>query len=410
MVLFHRTVVLSMIAGCGFTGREAPDANQGSDAPVLGDAPIESRCETWTPFDGPPDPCASSLGAPADLSIEGNASYNTGSGVLTVNGMTTTLPGTTLPRTTAGDLRVVNLSGLRVAAGAKLTVTGTLAVLFLVHGDVTVAGTIDGSALPPAQLQIAAPGAESLLCNAPILSLGSAGMKGTDDKDAGGGGGGGGFGEAGGNGGDGFGRRLKGAKGAKSNDYRPLRGGCSGGRGGDNEDDESNDAGLPGGGGGGLAISARGMISVTGTILANGASGRGGASMAAGGGGGGSGGTIALDGARVGLAPTAALCANGGGGGEGSGGAIGNSGQLVNCTIGQTGGGATGSEIGGDGGAGGAVMQPSGSNANNGANAMGLEGGGGGGGGGVGWILLRARSPGGLNNTSVVVSPEPTPL
>jgi hypothetical protein len=401
--------VLLGVAACGFEGKgnglSSPDA-------ATPDSPSQLGCTTWTPFDGVMDPCSAALEMPVDLAISAaDATYNTTTGDYIVGGITGALPGMVMTRASGGSLRIVNLKSLQVAAGRKLTLTGTNAVLFLVHGDVTITGTIDASAARPVDQTTSGPGAESALCSSGTpTSLGKVGSQSDNANKAGGGGGGGAFGDDGGDGGDGEGAIAKGARGALSSDNLPLRGGCAGGRGGDNNNNAANEGGLAGGGGGAVGISARGAISVTGKIQANGASGLGAkvtnATGGGGGGGGGSGGTVALDGRTVSIGPNAGLCANGGAGGEGSSSLKdGNPGTDATCTTAVALGGKDGTATAGDGGDGGAGLKRAGSNGKNGTNSNGVEGGGGGGGGGVGRILLRSRT-GGVVNNSTAVSPQ----
>ncbi len=416
-------VLVGAVGGCGFQGKSSSSPDAGADALVMQDArPVDAMpdagptCTTWTPVDPDVMPCAADLGTKAELLLDGNATLNTDTGVLDRGGGdTTNLPGKTLARTGYPTLRIINLSTFQVNATRTLTLVGNNAVLFVVHGDATIAGTITASAALPVLPAVKMPGADSARCDA--TRTGGTGTQADNNNRAGGGGGGGALGGNGGPGGVGFNDRAGGTAGALDAEHMPLRGGCSGGRGGDNEFNGSNQGGLPGGGGGAFAISARGTITIeaTASLRANGAPGLGGQRAGgvgrAGGGGGGAGGTIALDGATVTLIGAPTLCAKGGGGGEGSSdNGTGNDGAAVGCDLTLATGGSGGSMVSGDGGNGGSNPDPGGTAGVDGEEVMNVEGGGGAGGGGAGKILLRSRPAGGVTIGTAVLAPAPTTL
>ncbi len=421
-------VMVSSLAACNFPVPKGsgPDSGPGGDGgtiDAMSDAPVDGpvdgpagMCTTWTPVDPDVMPCAADLGTKAELILDGNATLNTDTGVLDLgSGNTTNLPGKTLTRTGYPTLRIINLSTFQVNATRTLTLTGSNAVLFVVHGDATIAGTITASAALPVLPAVKMPGADSARCDA--TRTGGTGTQADNGGNAGGGGGGGALGGNGGLGGSGFGNRAGGTASMLDAEHVPLRGGCAGGRGGDNDDNGSNEGGLPGGGGGAFAISARGNITVatTASLRANGAPGLGGERAGgrgrAGAGGGGAGGTIALDGATVTLVGAPSLCAKGGGGGEGSSdNNAGGRGQDVGCNLTPARGGSLGSMVSGDGGDGGSNPDPGGAAGVDGEEVMNVEGGGGGGGGGAGKILLRSRPAGGITVGTAVLAPAPITL
>lgn len=395
MTSTYRLLSLLAASGCSFQGAsgDRPDSAIPPDASLDGAADSQSNtCQTWTPFEGPNDPCASNLGTPVELVLDvDDATLDTGTGMLSLGGQLVELPGLVVTRVSGGNLRVVNLSRLVIGVDRTLTITGGMAPLMFVHGDVSIAGTLDASALPPAVAVGPAPGASSGLCANPVRSNGRKGDDATNNNRGGGGGGGAAFVDDGGDGGQGDGPIDGGNGGTKIILPTPFRGGCAGGRGGDDNDNGTNEGGLGGGGGGAIGISARGAINVDGTIRANGASGAGGG-LRAGGGGGGSGGIIVLDGTAVTSGASSALCVNGGAGGEGGDDNSGQPGTPPTCSATPAPGGTGGADNGGDGGTGAAGVQAMGNpgnNANLGANP---SGGGGGGGGGIGHIFVNQRA------------------
>jgi hypothetical protein len=222
MRFYRFAVLLGILAGCSF---ERP--RSGEPSPVEPDGSIQSACVTWGPFDGGTDPCSASLGTPMALSITVDATYDTSTGTYTLGGTNGLLPGTVVTRSGPGHLRIVNLMSLEVPQGRKLTLTGSFSVLFLVHGNVSIEGTLDASAV---RAVTSGPGAESALCGSGSpTSLGKAGIQASSINTAGGGGGGGAFGDDGGDGGDGEGPIAMGARGVSSPGNLPLRGGARAG-------------------------------------------------------------------------------------------------------------------------------------------------------------------------------------
>lgn len=393
---------MALVGACGFegSGRGAlPDGGQVlPDGSTMTDGmPSPVPCTAWTTFFASLDPCATDLGTPVPLTVSADSTLNTMTGMLTTGGSSVLLPGKVVSRALGGDVRVFNVTELRLMPNVRLAFTGGRGALLLVHGDATIDGTLDGSARL-AEL-VSAPSADTPACEG--QGTGGDGTAASGNL-AGGGGGGAGFGEPGGDGGDGGNGGTKGLKGNQSADA-VWRGGCHGGAGGDDDLTAGEQGGRGGGGGGGVAISARGAISVkaSGAAMVNGAPGGAGATARAGAGGGGSGGGLVLDGASVTV--NGRLCANGGGGGEGGGpGANSNPGPPVLCVEQRALGGMGGPGNGGDGGLGGARAAKDGGpgNPGNGAN-----GGGGGGGGAVGKVFLRTRTGTPTLGASSVVSP-----
>ncbi len=233
------------------------------------------------------------------------------------------------------DLVVLPMRSLQIAPGTTFRVSGSRPVALVVFGDAEIGGTIDVSASGTA----GGPG-NHWNCNA----VGSSGGNGGDTRSDGGdngGGGGGGFAALGGRGGNG-GSELGGAGGQTRGNVQlsPLIPGCLGGWGG-------GCGGAPGGGGGGLELAASGTLTITGSVLARGATGANGCDSSGGATGGGSGGGILLQGNQVSIAGS--VNAEGGSGGRGANGGEGGPG-------GTSGAGASGSAAsspGGEGGGGG---------------------------------------------------------
>lgn len=266
------------------------------------------------------------------------------------------------------------LSQLSLAAGVTMTADptspATSALVFIVDGPVTIAGTL---AADGASATNAVPGGKGgpggfagsdLTSSSNSDGHGPCAGKGGDhdgpsfaDHWIGGGGGGGGNATAGANGGTGkcvngdHTGNPRGASNASCSmpDLIPLVGGSGGGAGGDATVNVQQ--GWAGGGGGGaIEIASRVSITVTGTLAARGGAGYGENSVD-GGGGGGAGGSLLLE------APTLSL-----------------SGMLV------VDGGAGGSSGAGAGGAGASGASAAGTGKSFAANGQGGSGGGGGGG------------------------------
>jgi hypothetical protein len=297
-------------------------------------------------------------------------------------------------------LKVVVLSGLTVASGARVTVRAggaagpaANALVFAVRGDATINGTLDVSGEVSNGAAVGGTGGNGSFC--PF------GVNGASIPDRGGGGHGGAFGTASGAGGANMtGDGAAPSQGPNGNEALvPLRGGCPGSLGGLS----SARASL---GGGAIQVWTQGRLTVSGTIIASGMGGAGGSTQGSGGSGGGSGGGILLEGFEVSLAGSAVIAANGGSGGEGryqgtpTDGVAGGAGTAVAVSP------PGGSICGGDGANGGArsTAPLSGQQA---PGCMGTGyGGGGGGGGSVGRIRFNARrcvAQGGAR-----ISPQPT--
>jgi len=210
----------------------------------------------------------------------------------------------------------------------------------------------------------------------------------------GGGGAGGSFAGTGGNGGDGRNAtNTGGTAGAAVTTFAELRGGCPGQDG----QGAAADRGTAGNGGGAVYFLAVNKIELAGNVLATGGGGNPGLRNASGAGGGGSGGMIGFD-APV-ITVTGTLIANGGSGAEGSGNT--GSGRPGNdaTTLAAAAGGSGGPPNGGDGGDGSAT-------AANGPGAVGKAGSSGGGGGGGGAGVIKAPAVASLGTK---LSPAATP-
>jgi hypothetical protein len=396
---YHRRVgrgsllLLFALTACAYHGRDVADDTGDDDVPA--DAPIDGLVDPtcadlwdYAPSNFEPCPAGGIVHGPLTLT-PGIYVFNPMTGVLDQDGT----PVMTLP-TTGTSPRVLAIGGLVVESGAFLHVGGSTPLIIAVHGDATLAGTIDASAVATR------PGPGGDTC------AGSAGTNATEvaQWSAGGGGGGGAFGTIGAAGGHGDtelgqpkipGGAEMSAQGESM--LVPLRGGCGGGGGGE-EDPRCSSSGTPGtggGGGGAIQVSVRDgfVLEATAQVAANGGGGSegingtfaGGWHVGVGGGGGGSGGGILLESATMSVAPTAILCANGGGGG---GGTHNNDGVIDPgsdgiCVLGAAPG---GSGERGDGGAGAFA----GSNPVTGTGGSRQDDGGGGGGGGAGRIRVRA--------------------
>jgi len=199
-----------------------------------------------------------------------------------------------------GEVVVIALTSLQVAAGATVRVIGSRPLIFAVADAASIAGTIDASADGTTH------GAGG------NIDCGSA--AGTDVPsrcgNETGGGGGGGFGTSGGRGGagDDCGGGLGGGTRGTA-ELVPLMGGCRGGTGGGCTG--------RGGAGGALQISAGSSLLVTGSLRVHGGDGPASCGGQLGGAGGGSGGGLLLEAESIDLT-SAVLDARGGNGGNGS--------------------------------------------------------------------------------------------
>jgi hypothetical protein len=358
-------------------------------------------------------PCDAALGDPHDLSLLAGAyTLDTDTGQLS-GVLTQPLSVALIAQTSGPMVRVVNIGQLSIGIGATVSITGTHPLVFVVHGDATIAGTIDSSAHSNVitDMSTAGPGGDD---NGACTGGVGADGKVATSTGGGGGAGGGGFGDQGGDGGDGqgSGRGMHGVHGNAIGNATlvPLRGGCPGGHGGATM--TSAPGGRAGNGGGALEVTARGVIDVSGTLKAAGSG--GGPSphdtdVNGGGGAGGSGGAILLDGDTVQVEASGKLCANGGGGGEGGQSgvqtAFGEDGTCSETTAAR---GGMVDPDGGDGGAGGRIGLTTGQTGLGGSN----NAGGGGGGGSVGRIRVHGRATTGTPVTidgGATVSPAAVP-
>jgi hypothetical protein len=303
------------------------------------------------------------------------------------------------------NVDILVFSSLTLDAGNTLSIVdsaaggGGNAVILAVFGNATIAGTIhaDGSTgATGGAVNTNSPGASGAGGNSGCTSSSSAGsgLNGgpscsnptNDCRDSGGGGGGGSA--SGGSGAAGVSGAAGSAGAARANgSISPLRGGCPGGTSGG-----WACTSYGGGAGGAVQISAAGVLSVSGTITANG--GAGGSSNCSA--------TFALCGITYG----------GGGGGGGSGGAILLEGHGVNVT-GSTlvnGGAGGASQGGGSGGAGGTSASSTGANgngANGGVGCSPASGAAGGGGGGYGYLHVNGSEPAAASSCVTSLSPAP---
>ncbi len=378
------------------------DANSDGGGGGLDGTPQDSApaCLGWAALNV--NPCDPLLPAPQAVSIAGAATYDTDTFVLDSGG-TTTPPHAVINQTGGPAVTVLNLTSLTIGSADTLVVKGSRPLIIVVHGDVTIAGTLDAAShRGPSIITHGAGAGDATSCGTGIGGLGGNGIGGVS---AGGGGGGGAFGGSGGPGSDGAGsgHGIGGMPGTADTvpTLVPLRAGCHGGMGGTGELGFRGDNGR---GGGAVEITASGTITVTGTILAGGTGGASSGGDNGGGGGGGSGGAILLDGAGTMVTSTAKLCANGGGGGAGgtSGGAIIAAAADATCSelVGAAGGIAAGGS-GGNGGPGGYIAAPDGQA----ANGPCCGDGGGGGGGGVGRIRVHGRDSLSVVDEAATISP-----
>jgi hypothetical protein len=410
-----RCLLLVVLAGCSFDrsgigGDDAPidaPANDGIVPPDGLDQDGPVACVTWPALNV--DPCDPALPEPDTLNLAGGQfTYDTDTGVL-ADGDTEATPASALLAQTGGpEVRVLNTVGFNMDAAGSLTVTGSRPLIIVVHGNASIAGTIDVSARVRSIQNTSSPGPGGNDPDACATGTLAPGDPSTNVNAGGGGGGGGGYGEDGGDGSDGNagGHGAKGPKGAKNGnpEIEPLRGGCAGARGGDDADAAIDASGRAGDGGGAIEITARGTVMLSGVIRAGGSGGAAAQLAKAGGGGGGSGGAILLDGESAIVTGAAMLCGNGGGGGEGGQTLqASEDGELATCSETVE---AQGGELsdGGNGGDGGALSDLTGDNA---AGAT-AGGGGGGGGGGVGRIRVRGRTTRDVD-TGAIVSPAAEP-
>jgi hypothetical protein len=393
--------LLCVLAAAGCTFDPSGGASQGDGGPPdPGDGGADaggdggSRCQGWEPT-VPFDPCAIPLGEQdLILDLDETYTYDSDSGVLT------NASGDRIEHDSAlidGDtVRVISVARLQIAVDAVLRFEGSLPIIIAAWQPAEIFGTIDASS---SEVGGDGAGANPAVCDGTGPNPGESLI----DTPAGGGGGGG-FGGAGGPGGRG-GTTLGGLGGRGGDaivDKPGLRGGCPGARGGAGV--LGGDQAARGSGGGAVAVSARLVLDVQGTIHAGGGGGLGAASgTQSGGGGAGSGGLIWLDAPTITLDMKAVLAANGGGGGEGSdSNDNGNPGDPGLADDGPAEGGRNAGN-GGNGGNGSDWDTPDGTMGATGGGG-GDAGGGGGGGGGAGLILID----GAVGDDGAVISPPET--
>jgi hypothetical protein len=389
-------VGLVALAGCfrsPFVG--APDDAPGDVHHI--DAVVHD--DGCTSFSTQFDTCGMSFTMP--MTIGSDKIYNTMSHVLAdypggTNGMTLAADQQTDITTASGPINVFIVTTFNITGGHTLHVVGPKPFGIVGNGDITIDGTLDGSA----DTLVAAAGA----WNANDCAASTPATPGNHVGGAAGGGGGG-FQGHGGHGQDSDSNEggETGASGGTAIAAMPLglRGGCPGGTGG-SVSNMNGRGGQGGGGGGAVDVVSGTAVAVHGAAAINvgGGAGLGGNAIDGGAGGGGSGGMIFLEAPQVSV--QGVLAANGGSGGSGAGGnasgAIGQPGQAsASAAVGAPGNGA-----GGPGANGSAGAQLDG--ADNVATRPPAAGGGGG--GSAGYIAIKSASQQ-LGTTSPSPSPWP---
>jgi hypothetical protein len=314
------------------------------------------------------------------LTVSTSTPFDTTAGISTGTQLTCVTP-------SIGGAGACVIAAGTITISSSLRAIGTRPLVLVASDTINVPTSIDvGSHRLPTE-SLGASADPTSGCNAgtpPVTAGGTSG-----------GGAGGSLVGAGGNGGSGSGAGggTGGAHGTAPGIGTILRGGCPG------QEGAGAGKGSRGHGGGAVFLIAGKNINVGGTIEAGGEGGAGATGASSGGGGGGAGGMIGLD-API-ITVTGTLIANGGGGGEGGNSTTaGNAGADAVVTTSAPGGSGS-TATGGDGGNGsaGAAGGSGGSGLDGGANA----GGGGGGGGGAGLIK---GPPASLGNK---VSPAATP-
>lgn len=320
----------------------------------------------------------------------------------TINTALTNLGNCTDLRAQVGGPSYCVIAGttIDVASAATVRAIGPHAVVFFASQKISVAGTIDASSRYDETLDLKRVFGAAARTPAECNALGVDGSSSNNPNNGGGGAAGGSFGSAGGAGGNGRNGVPRGNP-TPASTATVLVGGCPGGHGGDG-------AGGGGGGGGGFGggaiyLIAGESITIAGRLAASGAGGypgMAGLDSSGGGGGGGSGGMIVCE-APV-ITVTGTLIANGAGGGGGGGDMFDRPGQpgkdpVAPTTAAQGGSGGNG---GGGNGGNGSTLAGAGANAGSGSN---IACAGGGGGGGAGIIHLY-----GTASTSSMISPPPT--
>ncbi len=343
----------------------------------LGCNTSEPRCNKVNPSNG----LASALDdaeQAADLILMGTATIDTDAGTISdQSGPRTPLTSTL---TVGLPVGVFVIKAKNVTANA-VTVTGTKALAIVASGTITIGGNLSVSG----RLDTSGPGALDAVCRAGSAPAGNSA--------GGGGGAGGGFGTAGGKGGAGGSPTTQGGvagPAAGNVELVPLRGGCPGGNARDRLLDVDPIPSDPGGAGGAIQLVAGVEIKVNAGsfISANGGGGKGNNNNllclintpCGDGEGAGSGGAILLESAKVTIAATGGLAANGG---AGSCRISGTAAAGANSETPAPGEACTGDVGSGGAGAAGGIA------ALNGANGTGTNPVGGGGGGGAGRIRVN---------------------
>jgi hypothetical protein len=336
------------------------------------------------------DRCNDPVPAGSALTLSSGAFvYDTDSGLLSHTSAEVSSP----PSSIVNEARVIWVTSFVVSGAATLRATGSRPLMVVSTGDMTIDGSIDvsSSTRTAGDFDLGAGAiADPSSCSSPPLAGTRCGKHGAS------GGGGGGFAIAGGAG-DGGGKGHDCGDG--DSDGKPptsggapieglagqIRGGCAGAPGDFTDEDGAviEDRGEGGPGGGALHLTARGVLTVRGTLHAGGAGGRPGSDHRASGGGGGSGGYIGLESNDLRVQQSAVLAANGGGGGGGCDNPTGLAGADGTPFATAAAGGAAQGD-GGEGNDGAYLSVAPGT-----ADAAGKRGGGGGG-GGVGFIVFYA--------------------
>ncbi len=344
-----------------------PPGSAPADGPSPDDGAPSDGPDVCTTFASQLDTCA--VAASGALNLDGNHTYNTNTHELKKAG--TVIPTTHVEiEGLAGPIELLVVTDFTLVTG-NLRVTGDVPFGIVASGMININGTLDASD--------GGAGARG-----PSECGDAAGKPGTSSIEGSSGGGGGALRGGGGGGGKGDANQnpIDGAPGgvAIALPSGPL-GGCPGGKGGG----DAATLGAPGDGGGAIYLVAGSAINITGTVHAGGGGALHAHAISGGGGGGGSGGMIVIEAPMVTV--TGTLAANGGGGSGGADDVAGSEGQdgeraRASATRAKGGAGAPNSEggDGGDGGAGGVLAgSPSTEAADN---------GGGGGGGGCGFIAI----------------------
>lgn len=380
----------------------------GIEPPARSDGgPDGAACAGWQPEGF--DPCA--LAITSDALDLGDAPYvyDTTAGTLYDAAHQAVLhSGQAIVQGDGSPLAVLSIGRLTTSTGTRLGVTGSRPLLIVSWSSIVIDGTLDAGShlgITDAAAHIAQTVQFGAGANQGCLT--GAGRDGSDASTGGSGGGGGGglqgVGGAGGGGDPG----ASGGGGGMAVAITAVHGGCPGGASGAAGAIATFPAApgsraLGGAGGGAIRLVARDSIDVSGAISANGAGGAGApTSSACGGGGGGAGGYIGFEAPVVTL--RGSVTANGGGGGGGgSSSSTGNDGSdgVVGAQPASGGAIATGG-CGQAGGRGAASTSLDGMAAD---AAGACQGGGGGGGGASGFIVIR--SPG-YTPGAATLSPAP---